>query len=118
MRTLVAALLMALLVPAHGGTRPTPVVVHQLGMAWVTGYTWTGYRTASGVWPVAGRTVAVDRRVIPFGAWIHIQGVGWRRAEDIGGAIVGTRLDVFTASVAEAYRITGWRRAYWIQAYG
>src|SRR5262245_14542857 len=56
-------------------------------------------KTATGTDPVAGRTVAVDPRVIPLGSKIHIKGVGERIAEDTGGNIRGRRLDLFLPSV-------------------
>lgn len=40
-------------------------------------------------------TVAVDPRVIPLGAKIHVSGYGWAIAEDTGGDIKGNRIDVF-----------------------
>jgi len=63
-------------------------------------------KTAIGTDPVAGRTVAVDPRVIPLGSKIHIEGVGERIAEDTGGRIKGKRLDLFFPSV-EACRQFG-----------
>lgn len=81
---------------------------------WTTGYVWTGNRTSSGLWPRAGETVAVDRSLIPFGSRIHIAGVGWRVAEDTGGAIQGFRLDVFEPSLAACYAVTGWHSATWL----
>src|SRR5262245_43247343 len=66
----------------------------------------TPNKTATGTDPVAGRTVAVDPRVIPLGSKIHIEGVGERIAEDTGGKIRGRRLDLFLPSV-EACRQFG-----------
>jgi 3D (Asp-Asp-Asp) domain-containing protein len=66
----------------------------------------TPNKTATGTDPVAGRTVAVDPRVIPLGSKIHIEGVGERIAEDTGGRIRGKRLDLFLPSV-EACRQFG-----------
>lgn len=66
----------------------------------------TGYgRTATGVKAVEGRTIAVDPNVIPLGWWVYIDGVGYRRAEDVGGAIVGNKIDVFfnSNSVAQQF---------------
>jgi 3D (Asp-Asp-Asp) domain-containing protein len=74
----------------------------------ITGYTATGSRTASGTWPHWG-TVAVDTRVIPLGSTVYIQGLGSFRAEDTGGAVIGSHIDVFVDSAAEAYQITGYR---------
>ena len=58
-------------------------------------------KTAMDTIPMAGRTVAVDPRVIPLGSKIHIEGVGERIAEDTGGRIKGKRLDLFLPSARE-----------------
>jgi len=75
---------------------------------WITGYTWTGSKTRTGTYPHWG-TVAVDPRVIPLGSTVYIQGLGQFRAEDTGGAINGRRVDVFVASAAQAYQLTGYK---------
>ncbi len=51
--------------------------------------------TASGTKVKEGRTIAVDPKVIPMGWWVYIEGVGFRRAEDKGGAIKGNKIDVY-----------------------
>lgn len=51
--------------------------------------------TASGTTVEEGRTIAVDTSVIPMGWWVYIEGVGFRRAEDKGGAIKGNKIDVY-----------------------
>ena len=60
---------------------------------------WTGYPTAAGTDYQYGRTIAVDRRLIPLGTWVYINipGEGWQkfRAEDTGSAIKGNRIDVY-----------------------
>ena len=63
-------------------------------------------KTATGTVPAAGRTVAVDPRVIPLGSTIHIEGVGERIAEDTGEKVKGKNLDLFLPSV-EACRQFG-----------
>lgn len=58
--------------------------------------------TATGTSARAGRTVAVDPKVIPLGARVYIEGVGERIAEDIGGGIRGRHIDVYVPSVPMA----------------
>jgi len=50
------------------------------------------------------RLVAVDPKLIPYGSWLWIEGLGWFRAEDCGSAIKGFRLDVLVATESEAMR--------------
>ncbi|KAF6625961.1 G5 domain-containing protein [Paenibacillus sp. EKM208P] len=61
-----------------------------------------GTRTASGTRVTEGRTIAVDPSVIPIGWWVYIEGVGFRRAEDTGGAIKGHKIDVYYESLSRA----------------
>ena len=73
-----------------------------------TAYTHTGNNTASGVYPSAGKTIAVDRRVIPMGSKVKVtcdnmpQYNGIYTAEDTGGAIKGKIIDIFVDSRSEA----------------
>lgn len=48
------------------------------------------------------RTVAVDPTVIPIGTPVYIEGIGWRLAEDIGGAVKGKHIDVLLGTEASA----------------
>ncbi len=50
----------------------------------------------------AKRIVAVDPKLVPYGSWVWIEGLGWYRAEDCGAAIKGFRLDLLTASEHDA----------------
>ncbi|WP_410512949.1 ubiquitin-like domain-containing protein [Paenibacillus sp. BR2-3] len=61
-----------------------------------------GTRTASGTRVTEGRTIAVDPDVIPMGWWVYIEGLGFRRAEDTGGAINGNKIDVYYDSLSNA----------------
>ena len=51
--------------------------------------------TYSGAKVQEGRTIAVDPKVIPLGWWVYIEGYGFRRAEDIGSAIKGKKIDIY-----------------------
>ena len=50
--------------------------------------------TKTGEW-AGPRSVAVDPSVIPLGSRIFIHGVGYRTADDTGGAIQGKHIDVW-----------------------
>ncbi|WP_081412089.1 3D domain-containing protein [Alicyclobacillus herbarius] len=58
--------------------------------------------TASGTRAQAFRTIAVDPSVIPIGSYVYIEGLGWRVAEDTGGAIRGRHIDVLLPSRKDA----------------
>jgi len=57
-------------------------------------YTYTGFRTATGLNPEVGM-VAVDPSVIPLGSRLYIEGYGYARAADTGGAVKGNKIDLF-----------------------
>ena len=57
--------------------------------------------TATGTVATAGRTIAVDPRVIPYGSKVEINGNVYI-AEDCGGAIKYNRIDIFFDSHSEA----------------
>lgn len=63
--------------------------------AWADGYTATGTRAT------AGRTIAVDPDIIPYGTTVYINGHAYV-SEDCGGGINGNRIDVFCNSHTEA----------------
>ena len=58
--------------------------------------------TATGTVATAGKTIAVDPSVIPYGTRVEIEGIGVRIAEDCGGAIKGNRIDLLFATHEEA----------------
>ena len=66
----------------------------------ITGYALSG-TTATGI-PVGWGVAAVDPRVIPLGTHIWIPGYGEAVAADVGGAIVGDRVDLWFPTVARA----------------
>lgn len=57
--------------------------------------------TASGTIATSGRTIAVDKRVIPIGSEVEINGKVYI-AEDTGSGIVGNTIDIFTDSHQDA----------------
>lgn len=58
-------------------------------------------RTATGTTPTAGRTIAVDPDVIPYGTEVIINGHTYV-AEDCGGSINGNRIDIVVDTHEEA----------------
>lgn len=68
-----------------------------------TAYTHTGNRTTTGTMPRVG-VVAVDPKVIPLGTRLYIDGYGFARAEDTGGAIKGDKIDLFLDTSEETKR--------------
>ncbi len=63
---------------------PSPELIDEVIMCETTAYTWTGNKTATGVYPRIG-TLAVDPKLIPYGTLVYIPGYGYGRAEDTGG---------------------------------
>jgi 3D (Asp-Asp-Asp) domain-containing protein len=57
--------------------------------------------TATGTVATAGRTIAVDPTVIPYGSEVILNGVTYI-AEDCGGAIKGNKIDMFFDTHEEA----------------
>ncbi len=54
-------------------------------------------------------TCAVDPKVFPYGSRFWVQGYGYCVANDCGGAIKGTKLDLYMTSTKQCYR---WGRRY------
>jgi 3D (Asp-Asp-Asp) domain-containing protein len=66
-----------------------------------TGRTYSGTEVKKGV-------CATDPRVIPLGTNFYVDGYGLCRAEDIGGAIKGNKIDLGYKDVTKG----GWRTGY------
>lgn len=64
---------------------------------------WADGITASGKKARANHTIAVDKRVIPLGTTVIINGQEYV-AEDTGGAIKGNRVDIYFDSHSEALK--------------
>ena len=87
---------------------PAPQLV-SLGVFKLTAYCpcsrccgkWANGITASGKYAQEGRTIAVDRRQIPLGTTVIIDGHEYV-AEDVGGAIKGNRIDVYFSTHRQA----------------
>lgn len=73
--------------------------------------------TYTGTTVKEGHTVAVDPDVIPLGWWIYIDGIGLRKAEDIGSAIKGKKIDIYMDSEEEANKF-GVKRGYKVYIIG
>jgi uncharacterized protein YabE (DUF348 family)/3D (Asp-Asp-Asp) domain-containing protein len=73
--------------------------------------------TYSGTRVTEGRTIAVDPKVIPIGWWVYIEGIGFRRAEDIGSGVKGNMIDVYYENEDYAKRF-GMKRGYKVYIVG
>lgn len=75
-----------------------------------------GRHTSTGAIATAGRTIAVDPKVIPYGSRVMINGVVYT-AEDKGGGVKGNHIDIFYDTHAET-RVHGTQMAevYLVQA--
>jgi 3D (Asp-Asp-Asp) domain-containing protein len=74
-------------------------------------------KTYTGTTVTEGRTIAVDPKVIPLGWWVYIEGLGLRRAEDIGSAVKGQKIDVYFESHAYANKF-GTKQGYTVYVIG
>lgn len=75
------------------------------------GLTYTGTKVTE------GRTIAVDPKVVPLGWWVYIEGLGFRRAEDIGSGVKGQKIDVYFSSNDYANKF-GMKRGYTVYVIG
>lgn len=58
--------------------------------------------TYTGTQVTAGRSIAVDPKIIPLGSKVYIEGYGWRVAEDIGGGVDGDHIDIAVGTHEQA----------------
>lgn len=70
--------------------------------------------TATGTQVAAGRTIAVDPTVIPYGTKVYIEGYGYRIAEDCGGAVKGKHIDVAVETHSQALSMGTTTGGVWI----
>ena len=71
-------------------------------------------RTASGAQTEVGTTIAVDKSVIPLGATVYIEGIGFRSAQDTGSAVKGKHVDILVKTHNEALSQTLVRGGVWL----
>lgn len=69
-----------------------------------TAYCYTGNKTSTGTWPKAGRTIAADPKVLPYGTKLIINGVSGYVVEDCGGAIKGNKIDIYMNTYQECIK--------------
>jgi 3D (Asp-Asp-Asp) domain-containing protein len=62
---------------------------------------WSSGKTASGVKAKSNHTIAVDKKVIPLGSKVVINGIEYT-AEDTGGGVKGKHIDIFFDSHSDA----------------
>ena len=70
--------------------------------------------TATGTKVTAGRSIAVDPSVIPYGSKVYIEGYGWRIAEDCGGGVDGKHIDIAVDSHSQALKMGTKTGGVWI----
>lgn len=95
-------------IPAFDGSAHQ---MHVVATAYTSGPESTGKRpghpayglTATGTRAREGRTIAVDPQLISLGSLVYIAELGESRiAEDTGGDIVGSRIDIYMERVEDA----------------
>lgn len=74
---------------------------------------WGGYTAWAGE-IIPGQTIGVNPDIIPKLAWVYIDGIGWRRAEDTGGGIGTYHIDMAVSNHYEATHHSLGSRDVWI----
>ena len=62
---------------------------------------WSSGKTASGVKAKSNHTIAVDKKVIPLGSKVAINGIEYT-AEDTGGGVKGKHIDIYFDTHSDA----------------
>lgn len=91
----------------------SPIPYDDLGIYTISHYcdcpictgTSKGSRTASGVKPKEGRTIACDGKTLKMGDIVYIETIGLRICEDRGGAIKDNRIDLFISDHEKAKKL-------------
>lgn len=91
--------------PSRSGTPRVPTTIEAIVTAYTKndpgmdgkGITFTGTKARPGI-------AAVDPAVIPLGSVLYVPGYGYARAEDIGGAIKGNRIDLYFENRSDALK--------------
>ena len=73
--------------------------------------------TASGKKVNPKITIAADPS-IPFNTWVWVEGFGWRRVDDRGGAIKGKHIDICFMSQEEALKFGKQKRLVIVPIFG
>lgn len=83
-----------------------------VGLLVTTGFAWSGQKCANGRWPTQGVTCAAPRW-IPFGTWLLVDGIGWRRVDDRCNRRFPDRVDVYDRNAKLAWGNS--RRRIWLR---
>jgi len=97
----------------EGRTLHFKQVLTMTASMYATGESGVGTQTYTGLAVRAG-TVAVDPNVIPLGSLLYVEDYGFAIAADIGGAIKGNRIDLFTHSYDQAINFGLQTRKVWL----
>ncbi|MDR6554710.1 3D domain-containing protein [Paenibacillus qinlingensis] len=108
--TIGQSLTIPIVATSEGQPKIIKKVINTTLTAYTAGFESTGKKashptygiTYSGIKAKEGRTIAVDPSVIPLGSTVFIEGIGIRKAEDVGSAIRGSRIDVFMNDLGQA----------------